>query len=69
MSKANISWNRFIILSQDIALINDYVHNKIDLDVKSSDENIGALDNLKKAILDFEAVTNKKIKITITKED
>lgn len=68
MNKATISWNRFIILSQNIALISDYVHNKIDLDIKSSDENIEVLNNFKKAILDFEAVTNKKIQITI-KED
>ena len=63
-----ISWNRFVILSKDIALINDLIHGKIKLDIKDNPACKEATEKFVEAVREYEEITKQKIYVNMVKE-
>lgn len=64
-----ITWNRFVILSKDIALINDLAHNKIKLDIKDNPACKEATEKFVEAVKEYEKITKQKIYVNMVKEN
>lgn len=64
-----ITWNRFVILSKDIALIDDLIHDKIKLDIKDNPACKEATEKFIEAVKEYEEITKQKIYINMVKEN
>lgn len=64
-----ITWNRFVILSKDIALIDDLAHDKIKLDIKDNQVCKEATEKFVEAVKEYEEITKQKIYINMVKEN
>lgn len=64
-----ISWNRFVILSKNIALIDDLIHNKIKLDIKDNPACKEATEKFVEAVKEYEKITKQKIYVNMVKEN
>lgn len=64
-----ITWNRFVILSKDIALIDDLAHDKIKLDIKDNQVCKEATEKFIEAVKEYEEITKQKIYINMVKEN
>lgn len=68
ISPSIISWNRFVILSKDIALIDDLIHNKIKLDIKDNLVCKEATEKFVEAVKEYEKITKQKIYVNMVKD-
>lgn len=64
-----ITWNRFVILSKDIALIDDLAHDKIKLDIKDNQVCKEATEKFIEAVKEYEEIIKQKIYINMVKEN
>lgn len=64
-----ITWNRFVSLSKDIALIDDLAHDKIKLDIKDNPACKEATEKFVEAVKEYEEITKQKIYINMVKEN
>lgn len=64
-----ITWNRFVILSKDIALIDDLIHGKIELDIKDNPGCKEATEKFVEAVKEYEKITKQKIYVNMVKEN
>lgn len=63
-----ITWNRFVILSKNIALIDDLIHGRIQLDIKDNPACKEATEKFIEAVKEYEEITKQKIYVNMVKE-